>query len=137
MSALVAFGLGLWRDVPGVPGAVALRCAGHPVLGTCRASAGKTKFCLSLIDEDGDAAPPSTYGTDTSPPYDFDATDDGGFIVISHTATCPMAGAGRRDRPQRYEACCSASGTAGPERTYCVQHERPTGAAFEPEPRSG
>ena len=43
----------------------------------------------SFTDEDGSAAQPIIYGTRTSHPYDFDAGNDGGFILTRHVATCP------------------------------------------------
>ena len=62
--------------LPAIQGVATSGCAEH------------TTFCLSLTDEDGNTAPPITYGTGTSHPYDFDAVRDGGFILAGHLATC-------------------------------------------------
>ena len=62
---------------------------GYAVFGACRGRAEQTVFCLGFSDEDGNVAAPTSYGTGTSHPYDFDAAPDGGFILTGHLATCP------------------------------------------------
>ena len=62
---------------------------GYAVFGACRGRGERTQFCISLVDEEGNAAPPITYGAGTSHPYDFDAAHGGGFILTGHLATCP------------------------------------------------
>ena len=62
---------------------------GYAVFGACRGNDERTRFCISFVDEQGNAEPPITYGAGTSHPYDFDAAHGGGFILTGHLATCP------------------------------------------------
>ena len=62
---------------------------GWAVFGACLGAAEQTRFCLSLVDQEGNAAPPIIYGTRTSHPYDFDAAHGGGFILTGHVSGCP------------------------------------------------
>ena len=61
---------------------------GYAVFGACRGSDEQTRFCISFVDRDGNAAPPITYGAGTSHPYDFDAAHGGGYVLTGHVATC-------------------------------------------------